>query len=403
MKKMMIIAPALSRSGYGEQSRFAIRSLKQSKNFDLYLHNIEWGRSSWISHDDPEREYIDSLISKTTSLPEDFRADVSLQITVPNEFKIYSPINIGYTAGVETDRVDDSWVFSANLMDGLIVPSEHSKRSFLNASSEKIELQVSPRVIGFPYTPPGQLDNPHFAELQPRLAKYNFLSVAQISPRKNIYNLIKWFLNHLGEREDVSLTLKLHKNNCSTIDRFDTTSRISGFISEIAPNKKCKVNLLHGDLSKQEMLSLYNKGFTHYITTSHGEGFGLPVFEAAASGLVVIAPAWSGQVDFLSSTGKDPLFVPIEHTLDNVKSSAAWPGVINETAQWCYVSKEAFEESVSDSIENYDAHQQRAVKLSKAIKKRFTEKKQGFMFNQAIEQIINNKEKNKNYANQIRQ
>ena len=100
MKKLMIVAPALSRSGYGEQSRFAIRSLKRSKNYDLYLHNTDWGKSSWISHDDPEREFIDTLIAKTTGLPEDFRADVSLQITVPSEFKIYSPVNIGYTAAV---------------------------------------------------------------------------------------------------------------------------------------------------------------------------------------------------------------------------------------------------------------------------------------------------------------
>lgn len=400
----MIVGPALSRSGYGEQTRFAIESLKDSKKYDLYLHNTNWGASSWISHDEDCREYIDSLISKTTGLPEDFRADISLQVTVPNEFKVYSPINIGYTAGIETDQVDDSWVFSANLMDGIIVPSEHSKQSFENASTEKLPLRLAPRVVGFAHELNNKYQNKDVIknELSSRLSKYNFLTVAQVSPRKNIFNLVKWFLKSFGSREDVSLTLKLHKQNCSTIDKFDTASRMSSFITEIAPKKKCKVNLLHGDLSKSQMYSLYNNcGFTHYITTSHGEGFGLPIFEAACAGLIVVAPAWSGQMDYLAPKGGTDLFVPIKHTIEKVKKSSVWPGVINETSNWCHVSQEHFEKSVTLSIDQYSDCELNAKKLSDLIKKKFTKKKQSFIFNQTIEEFINNKEKNSGYTNRI--
>ena len=53
-------------------------------------------------------------------------------------------------------------------------------------------------------------------------------------------------------------------------------------------------------MSDEEMNSLYKHPNIHaYTTITHGEGFGLPIFEAACSGLPVIAPAWSGQVDFL--------------------------------------------------------------------------------------------------------
>ena len=66
MKKIIVIGPALSASGYGEQTRFALRSLKsQSNAFDIYLKNINWGKTSWISDDDEERVWLDRLIEKT--------------------------------------------------------------------------------------------------------------------------------------------------------------------------------------------------------------------------------------------------------------------------------------------------------------------------------------------------
>ena len=50
MKQIIVVGPALSASGYGEQTRFALRSLRsQSKLFDIYLKNINWGKISWIS------------------------------------------------------------------------------------------------------------------------------------------------------------------------------------------------------------------------------------------------------------------------------------------------------------------------------------------------------------------
>ncbi len=41
------------------------------------------------------------------------------------------------------------------------------------------------------------------------------------------------------------------------------------------------------------------------VTTTHGEGFGLPLFEAAYNELPVVAPNWSGHVDFLYAPKKD--------------------------------------------------------------------------------------------------
>jgi len=48
------------------------------------------------------------------------------------------------------------------------------------------------------------------------------------------------------------------------------------------------------------MLSLYtNSKIKAIVSTTHGEGCGLPLLEAAANALPVIATDWSGHLDFL--------------------------------------------------------------------------------------------------------
>ena len=43
MKKVLLVAPVMSRSGYGEMGRFALRAMLNDPNLDVYLHNINWG------------------------------------------------------------------------------------------------------------------------------------------------------------------------------------------------------------------------------------------------------------------------------------------------------------------------------------------------------------------------
>ena len=65
-KKIIVVGPALSQTGYGEQCRFALRALLAHEDlFDIYLKDLPWGKSSSLSPLDEERRWIDSLIKKT--------------------------------------------------------------------------------------------------------------------------------------------------------------------------------------------------------------------------------------------------------------------------------------------------------------------------------------------------
>jgi len=59
-RKILVRGPALSRSGYGEQARFALRSLRSREDlFDIYIQPLQWGNTSWMSDMDEERVWID--------------------------------------------------------------------------------------------------------------------------------------------------------------------------------------------------------------------------------------------------------------------------------------------------------------------------------------------------------
>ena len=88
MKKILISGPVLSKSGYGEMARLALRSLKPFESeYDLYVNPLNWGATGWLHESSEERDWIDSLIQKanqyvhlTNGRPE---YDISIQITIP--------------------------------------------------------------------------------------------------------------------------------------------------------------------------------------------------------------------------------------------------------------------------------------------------------------------------------
>ena len=126
-KKVIIKGPLLTRSGYGEQSRFALRSLRSREDlFDIYIQPIQWGQTSWSSDMDEERVWIDQTIEKTIGyIQQGGQFDISLQVTIPNEFERMAPINVGYTAGIETTKIAHQWIQKANEMDKIITISSY--------------------------------------------------------------------------------------------------------------------------------------------------------------------------------------------------------------------------------------------------------------------------------------
>jgi len=178
-------------------------------------------------------------------------------------------------------------------------------------------------------------------------------------------------------------------------------------IKSLIPNEediKCKVYLLHGDMSEAEMHSLYkHPKIKSMICLSHGEGFGLPLFEAAYSGLPIIAPGWSGQCDFLykpekpiSKKKKDkitmkPHFAEVGFTIGPVPDTAVWEGVIEKHSSWVYPVEGSYKMRLRQMRNDYDKWLKKAKSLKKWVSNEFnSDKKHDQMADSILSSIENN-------------
>ena len=214
-KKILVKGPVLSRSGYGEQARFAVEALRSREDlFDIYLMNIPWGNTGQVT--DPKvRGWIEEAIFKTVGyIQSGGQFDMSLQVTIPNEFEKIAPVNIGYTAGIETTKVAPEWIDKCNTtVDRVVVVSDHSRKVF---ETTKYEIQDNNgnKVPNWGMKVPVKSVNYSVRDAETEdlditfETDKNFLVVSQWGPRKNVDNTIRWFVEQFQDDSDTGLVLK---------------------------------------------------------------------------------------------------------------------------------------------------------------------------------------------------
>jgi len=385
-KKVMVRAPVLTQSGYGEHARFIVRALKSREDlFDIYLEPLNWGQTGWVSKKTEENEWFNQRIQETALyIGNNPSFDMSIQVTIPNEWERIAPVNIGVTAGIETTRIAPEWIEKSNMMDKVVVVSEHAKFGFdttayvrtNNNTGEQIDMScdVPVEVVGYPvrdYDPADiSIDFKH---------DFNYLIMAQWGPRKNLENTIRWFVEE-NHDEEVGLVIKTSIRNGSLGDRKQTEDRVRNLLREYE-DRVCSVYLLHGTLDPEEISALYkHPKIKAFIGLSHGEGFGLPLFEAAYNAIPVIAPGWGGQCDFLymlNDKGKrKAFFADVNYDLGLVQEEAHWKGVIEAESSWCYPHQGSYKMRLRQVRKNYDKWKEKAVRLSEHLHENFSAEKQ---------------------------
>ena len=384
--KILLEAPILTQSGYGEHARLVFKSLMLQKGIEVYTNPLNWGATSWASSlsEDLKAE-IDLSINRlgqyvqiSQMQKQQLSFDVQIHVGIPSEFEKRAPYSICVTAGIETDRVSPEWILRSHKgLDKLIVPSQHAKSGFDNTKYEVTDNQnktmmlenISPIEV-VPY-PVKEIEPTHL-DFKTETG-FNFLSVALMGPRKNLENMIKWFIEEF-KGDNVGLILKTGHRAGGAID-FEATVNVLEKLVGDQSERKCKVYLLHGDLEESEIHSLYLRDDVHaYVSATHGEGYGLPIFEAAYSGLPVVATDWSAHTEFLTAPYKEggktkdkKLFAKVDYSVSEIPKEAVWKDILHEGSQWAYPKESSFKRQIRSVYKNHGMYKKWARSLQKHI------------------------------------
>lgn len=186
---------------------------------------------------------------------------------------------------MESDRVHPNMVRDLNLhFDELWTPTHWNLETFRESGVEipgrVMPLGINPLVFrplpAKPLPPLPLLSTSHVGHKeQPK--GFIFLSLSLPSFRKGFDVLAAAFEDAFGDRDDVSLVI--------------ATTFFSPNVPDLLALKsmKSRIYALTGSYTEHQMAAMYSS-CNAYVTASRGEGWNLPVCEAAACGLPVICP-----------------------------------------------------------------------------------------------------------------
>ena len=395
----IVRAPVATRSGYGDFSRDVVRHLIEYDKFDVKIHSINWGDTPMNALDEnnpKDKMILDRIIRGNVQLQQ---PELFVSISIPTEFEPLGKYNIGITAGIETSVASLQWVQACNKMDLILTISEHSKNVF-HYSKYTQQDQNGNKVGEVAVTKPIEvlhncIDNNIFKKIE-----YDFDLEQSIrdtlkdipedfcylfvghwlrgdfgEDRKNVGLLVKIFLEtfrQAPEKVKPALILKTSSAGFSILDREEILKKIEQIRNsvkledgQVMPN----IYLLHGELTDEEMNSLYNHPKVKaHVSFTKGEGFGRPLLEASVSGKPVIASGWSGQLDFLNNENA----VLVGGELKQIHPSSVWDNILIKESTWFAPDTNQCANAFYAVFKSYSSFKKKANILAKENRKNFS-------------------------------
>lgn len=272
--------------GYSLSSRYIVKEL-ESAGIDVRYKYI-YGRDTVFPMIEPLSN--DAFVSGIQSKP---MKNYPVQIVYSQGdlfYKNFGEYKIGFTM-LEADGLPQEWVQQCNSMNEIWVPSLFNKVTFAHAG---VKVPIYAMSLG--------IDSDHFnPEIKANRVsdKFTFLSVFEWSERKGQELLIKAFQEEFKDTDDTVLVLKVF---CPW--RFNI--ELERVKMGIGINDKKIIVLSNVDMPYYQLGTLY-RGADCFVLPTRGEGWGMPIMEAMACSIPVIATNWGSQCEFFNNKVGYPL------------------------------------------------------------------------------------------------
>ena len=405
---VLVTAPVATRSGYGSHSRDICRSLISMDKYNVKIFPVRWGTTpqNALNDADPNDKVIIDRLMVDVNLER--QPDVHIHIVIPNEFQPVAKYNIGITAGIETTACPPEWIEGMNRMDLNIVPSKFTKETLENMSFDRVDEQSKEKIGELKVNKPIEVlfegtDTNIFKktkvfskELTDKFSNikedFCFLFVGHWlqgdlgNDRKDLGMLVKTFLETFKNvKNSPALLMKSSGATFSLIDKREMLDKIEDIKKSVDAKVLPNIYLLHGDLTDDEMNELYNHPkVKSHVTFTHGEGFGRPLLEASISQKPVIAPNWSGHVDFLTKN----LSVLLGGSMKKVSKQSFQKGIYVKDSYWFTVNYQMASKVLKNVFQNYKRFALNSAKQGTINKSKFSLNKMTEIFEKVLDDNV---------------
>ncbi len=305
----------------------------------------------------PEAEPLsdDGLVNDARELPPSMDMPQIVWAQAPLFFKNSGKYKIGHCE-FEGITAPSSWINYCNMMDELWVPTKWDKEKFEKAGV-KVPIYTIPQGIDPNYF------HPNMAPIKTDAKeKFKFITNATWEPRKNLMDLIIAFTNEFSRDEDVCLIVK----TMSSILSHPVKKEIEAIK---APKDGARVYVREDILPTEQLGCFYTAG-NCFVLPTHGEGWGLPIFEALACGLPVITTGYGAPNETLRNKNGQPF--PGVHFVEWEEGEAKTSYVYLENNKWAMPKLDDLQAKMRFVFENYKKEKKKALKTSEIIREKFS-------------------------------
>jgi glycosyltransferase involved in cell wall biosynthesis len=222
--------------------------------------------------------------------------------------------------------------------------------------------------------------------------EFNFLYVGHWlqgelgQDRKDTGMLVKTFLETFkGKGKKPGLIMKTSSATYSIMDREEIIDKINKIREFVGDENLPNIYLFHGELTDNEINELYNHPKVKaHVSFTKGEGYGRPLLEASISQKPVIAPNWSGHIDFLDA--EMSTLLPGE--VRQIHPSAVVQNMLIPESGWFTVNYKVASETLEDVYKNYKKYLDGAKRQAYRSRTEFNLDKMAEKLNAIIEEKV---------------
>ena len=257
----------------------------------------------------------------------------------------------------ESTRVPPTVMSTMLAADQVWVPSEWGRKVLIANGAEADRCQVMPEGIDsskyHPYSP--RVDSPIMS----------YLISGKYELRKSIIETIIAWIQEFGNDPDVELVVK-SSHYANQVEKYN---ELSNWLGSTGINN---VRVLWGSIAQTDLVDLYQQSHVFVLPTK-GEGWGLPLIEAAASGLPIITTMYSGHTEFLQPI--ESSVIPVEFDPAPIACEEykfCYPTTDGDWGNWVQPRVDSIRQALRTARDNYSTLSAQAIANSEIIRRDFS-------------------------------